>query len=149
MPHDGDSLPHGGSGAWWMVAVLFLPFDCAEDGKKDNPSSFGSWVRHLRPYAGRKDHEDEVDKFENARVVAPIKVSGVNTGPVLRWNFSPRWWGEWSALGAQTAYAGAANHAGSASDAQTQTVTIKAGEYLWFAEMEDNSGGVSGRGTST
>lgn len=47
-----------------MVAVLFLPFDCAEDGKKDNPSSFGSWVRHLRPYAGRKDHEDEVDKFE-------------------------------------------------------------------------------------
>ena len=27
---------------------------------------------------------------------------------------------------------------------QTQTVTIKAGEYLWFAEMEDNSGGISG-----
>lgn len=27
---------------------------------------------------------------------------------------------------------------------RTVTVTLKAGEYLWFAEMEDNSGGVSG-----
>ncbi|MGE3840207.1 MAG: hypothetical protein AB7I50_01335 [Vicinamibacterales bacterium] len=47
-----------------MVAVLFLPFDSTEDGKKDNPSSFGSWVRHLRPYAGRRDPEDDIDKFE-------------------------------------------------------------------------------------
>lgn len=47
-----------------MVAVLFLPFDSADDGKKDNPSSFGSWVRHLRPYTGREDQEDEIDKFE-------------------------------------------------------------------------------------
>jgi len=33
---------------------------------------------------------------------------------------------------------------------KTITVTLKAGEYLWFAEMEDNSGGISGmivRGT--
>jgi hypothetical protein len=44
------------------------------------------------------------------RVVAPIKVYGVNTGPVVRWNFSPRWWGEWSLLGAQTVYAGGANN---------------------------------------
>ncbi|MFM7818941.1 MAG: hypothetical protein ACKPGI_18500, partial [Verrucomicrobiota bacterium] len=27
---------------------------------------------------------------------------------------------------------------------QTVTVEVKAGEYLWFAEMEDNSGGISG-----
>lgn len=47
-----------------MIGVLFLPFDSAEDGKKDNPSSFGSWVRHLRPYAGRDEPEDEIDKFE-------------------------------------------------------------------------------------
>ena len=47
-----------------MIAVLFLPFDSAEDGKRDNPSSFGSWVRHLRPYTGRRSHEDEIDKFE-------------------------------------------------------------------------------------
>ena len=33
---------------------------------------------------------------------------------------------------------------------RTVTADIKAGEYLWFAEMEDNSGGISGmiiRGT--
>lgn len=28
--------------------------------------------------------------------------------------------------------------------AKTVTVELKAGEYLWFAEMEDNSGGISG-----
>jgi hypothetical protein len=27
---------------------------------------------------------------------------------------------------------------------RTVSVTVKAGEYLWFAEMEDNSGGISG-----
>jgi hypothetical protein len=48
-----------------MIAVLFLPFDSCEDGKRGNPSSFGSWVRHLRPYSGREDHEDEIDKFEH------------------------------------------------------------------------------------
>ena len=47
-----------------MVAVLFLPFDSADDAKRDNPSSFGSWVRHLRPFAGRKDPDDDTDKFE-------------------------------------------------------------------------------------
>jgi hypothetical protein len=47
-----------------MVAVLFVPFDAADDGKKDNPSSFGSWVRHLRPYSGREHTEDDIDRFE-------------------------------------------------------------------------------------
>ncbi|MDQ3489385.1 MAG: hypothetical protein M3468_16855 [Acidobacteriota bacterium] len=47
-----------------MIGVLFLPIDSCEDGKKDNPSSFGSWVRHLRPYAGRTKPDDEPDKFE-------------------------------------------------------------------------------------
>lgn len=47
-----------------MIGVLFLPFDGADDGKKDNPSSFGSWVRHLRPYAGRDQPDDEIDRFE-------------------------------------------------------------------------------------
>jgi hypothetical protein len=31
-----------------------------------------------------------------------------------------------------------------AGQPRTVTVDIKAGEYLWFAEMEDNSGGISG-----
>jgi hypothetical protein len=47
-----------------MIGVLFLPFDSCEDGKRDNPSSFGSWVRHLRPYAGRDESNDDPDKFE-------------------------------------------------------------------------------------
>jgi hypothetical protein len=46
-----------------MVAVLFLPFDSCEDGIRD-ASSFGSWVRHLRPYCGRRLPTDEVDRFE-------------------------------------------------------------------------------------
>lgn len=47
-----------------MIAVLFLPYDSADDGRKDNPSSFGSWARHLRPYTGRQKPEDEIDRFE-------------------------------------------------------------------------------------
>ncbi len=46
-----------------MVGVLFLPFDSCDDGKKE-ASSFGAWVRHLRPYAGRDQADDEIDKFE-------------------------------------------------------------------------------------
>lgn len=47
-----------------MVGVLFLPFDSCEDGRRDNSSSFGSWVRHLRPFAGRDKPDDDIDKFE-------------------------------------------------------------------------------------
>jgi len=47
-----------------MVGVLFLPKDSCADGKKDNSSSFGSFVRKLRPYAGRNDPHDDADKFE-------------------------------------------------------------------------------------
>ncbi|MFM7101119.1 MAG: hypothetical protein ACKO3N_08100, partial [Verrucomicrobiota bacterium] len=44
------------------------------------------------------------------------------------------------------------NYSGTGSDGsklykgqpRTKVVTLKAGEYLWFAEMEDNSGGISG-----
>ena len=48
-----------------MIAVLFLPFDSADDAKtKRSSSSFGSWVRHLRPYTGRRDPRNDIDKFE-------------------------------------------------------------------------------------
>ncbi|MGI8671040.1 MAG: hypothetical protein ACR2LU_00365 [Luteitalea sp.] len=46
-----------------MLGVLFLPFDSCTDGKSES-SSFGSWVRKLRPYAGRVDPEDDIDRFE-------------------------------------------------------------------------------------
>lgn len=51
-----------------MVGVLFLPYDSCQDGRRDNPSSFGSWVRHLRPYCGRLGPEDEIDRFEKLYV---------------------------------------------------------------------------------
>jgi hypothetical protein len=47
-----------------MVGVLFLPFDACSDGKRGNSSSFGSWIRHLRPYVGRSGPHDDVDRFE-------------------------------------------------------------------------------------
>lgn len=50
-----------------MIGVLFLPFDSCQDGKQ-NASSFGSWVRHLRPYAGRASANDDVDRFERLYV---------------------------------------------------------------------------------
>ncbi len=46
-----------------MVGVLFLPFDSCDDAKAGS-SSFGSWVRHLRPYTGRQGPHDDVDRFE-------------------------------------------------------------------------------------
>lgn len=46
-----------------MIGALFLPFDSCTDGKVES-SSFGSWVRKLRPYSGRLEPEDDIDKFE-------------------------------------------------------------------------------------
>ncbi len=46
-----------------MIGVIFLPFDSCTDGRTES-SSFGSWVRKLRPYQGRLEPEDDIDKFE-------------------------------------------------------------------------------------
>lgn len=51
-----------------MVGVLFLPYDSCTDGRKGNPSSFGSWVRHLRPHVGRVEPEDDIGLFEKIYV---------------------------------------------------------------------------------
>jgi hypothetical protein len=50
-----------------MIGVLFLPFDSCDDAKAGS-SSFGSWVRHLRPYSGRQGPHDDVDRFEKIYV---------------------------------------------------------------------------------
>jgi hypothetical protein len=48
-----------------MVGVLCLPFDsCTDAASSRTSSSFGSWVRHLRPFAGRTGPLDEDDRFE-------------------------------------------------------------------------------------
>ena len=49
-----------------LVGVLFLPYDSCTDGRKGNPSSFGSWVRHLRPHVGRVEPEDDIGLFEKS-----------------------------------------------------------------------------------
>ncbi len=47
-----------------LVGVLLLPFDSCQDGTNGEPSSFGSWVRHLRPFAGRQAHRDDAGRLE-------------------------------------------------------------------------------------
>jgi hypothetical protein len=48
-----------------MVGVLFLPFDSCDDARGGTTSSsFGSWVRKLRPYCGRDEPDDDPDRFE-------------------------------------------------------------------------------------
>lgn len=48
-----------------LVGVLFLPYDSCEDARLGSTSSsFGSWVRKLRPYSGRSGPSDDPDRFE-------------------------------------------------------------------------------------
>ncbi len=51
-----------------LIGVLFLPCDSCTDGRKGYPSSFGSWVRHLRPHVGRVEPEDDIGLFEKIYV---------------------------------------------------------------------------------
>lgn len=52
-----------------MVGVMCLPFDSCTDARGPrNPSSFGSWVRHLRPFTGRASPLEEDDRFERLYV---------------------------------------------------------------------------------
>lgn len=48
-----------------LVGLLFLPFDSCDDARRGSTSSsFGSWVRKLRPYSGRSGPSDDTDRFE-------------------------------------------------------------------------------------
>jgi hypothetical protein len=47
-----------------MVGVVFLPVDACDDGRGKNPSSFGAWVKYLRPLAGRDEPHEEIARFE-------------------------------------------------------------------------------------
>lgn len=58
-----------------MIGVLFLPFDSCDDGSKNQPSSFGSWVKHLRPHTRRVEPNDDPDRFEKI-YVALYEVDG-------------------------------------------------------------------------
>lgn len=50
-----------------MVALLLLPFDACDDGRR-GPSSFGSWVRGLRPRVGKSSPRDRKSIFEKGYI---------------------------------------------------------------------------------
>jgi hypothetical protein len=47
-----------------MIAVLFLPSDACEDASRRHPSSFGSWVKYLRPLALRRAPHEDIARYE-------------------------------------------------------------------------------------
>lgn len=47
-----------------MVAAVFLPDDACEDASLRHSSSFGAWVKYLRPLAQRGDPRDDIDRYE-------------------------------------------------------------------------------------
>jgi hypothetical protein len=47
-----------------MIAVLFLPDDACDDASPRYPSSFGNWVRYLRPLAQRRAPHDDIARYE-------------------------------------------------------------------------------------
>jgi hypothetical protein len=47
-----------------MIAVVFLPDDACDDASLRHPSSFGSWVKYLRPLAQRHAPHDDIARYE-------------------------------------------------------------------------------------
>jgi hypothetical protein len=47
-----------------MIAVVFLPDDSCDDATAQHSSSFGAWVRYLRPLAQRHAAHDDIARYE-------------------------------------------------------------------------------------
>ncbi len=47
-----------------MVAVVFLPDDACDDATARHSSSFGAWVKYLRPLSLRQSAHDDLDRYE-------------------------------------------------------------------------------------
>lgn len=47
-----------------MVAVVFVPDDSCDDATARHSSSFGAWVKYLRPLAQRQTAHDDIDRYE-------------------------------------------------------------------------------------
>lgn len=47
-----------------MIAVVFLPEDACDDATARSPSSFGEWVKYLRPLGGREHAHDDIARYE-------------------------------------------------------------------------------------
>lgn len=51
-----------------MIAVVFLPDDACEDASVRYPSSFGEWVKYLRPLSQRQAPHDDIARYERVFV---------------------------------------------------------------------------------
>jgi hypothetical protein len=51
-----------------MIAVVFLPADACDDATLKHTSSFGAWVRYLRPLAQRHAAHDDIARYERVFV---------------------------------------------------------------------------------
>jgi hypothetical protein len=51
-----------------MIAVVFLPDDACEDASARHSSSFGAWVRYLRPLAQRHAPHEDIARYERVFV---------------------------------------------------------------------------------
>jgi hypothetical protein len=121
------------------IAVLYdgilVPAAVKDDYLYRNPDTDGSEI--LMRFAGLNPGKYKVTVFEGRTTDAN------RTGKV--------WVDDIKGLKAPTAQ-NTGNYAGKDADGtvlplgqpRTVVVDIKAGEFLWFAEMEDNSGGISG-----
>jgi hypothetical protein len=47
-----------------MIAVVFLPDDACDDATARHSSSFGAWVKYLRPLAQRQAAHDDIARYE-------------------------------------------------------------------------------------
>jgi len=47
-----------------MIAVVFLPDDACDDSTARHSSSFGAWVKYLRPLAQRQFAHEDIDRYE-------------------------------------------------------------------------------------
>lgn len=64
-----------------LVAVIFIPADCCDDGKKDKPSSFASAVRVFRHRSKRASPKDSPTLMEGA-FIGIYEPSGEQAGAV-------------------------------------------------------------------
>ncbi|HLG55096.1 MAG TPA: hypothetical protein VI485_07170 [Vicinamibacterales bacterium] len=51
-----------------MIAVLFVPDDACEDASDRGSSSFGGWVKYLRPLGQRQAAHEDIDRYERVFV---------------------------------------------------------------------------------
>jgi hypothetical protein len=70
-----------------MLGLFFMPMDACDDGKGNNPSSFGSAVKKFRYRACRMSPSDSPELFERI-YIGLFEPEGANRGSVLFFDVS-------------------------------------------------------------